>query len=274
MEFLKTYSGKGVRLGDALHMAANLAFVGVLALLIFAWQLYLLALVLAILSKWRILAVRPRYWGVNLRSNILDLIFIISVTALTIHPLAGVFAQAWWLLLLAVWLLVLKPRTTRPMMLVQAGVAQFIGMTALLSYAAFIPLNQLYTLAVVIGAWVIGYAAARHAITSYDTEPKTEFFALLWGFIVAQLTWLFSHWLQIYTIAPGLEIPQIALLLLLLSFCAQRAYWLQRHVVENDDARFRKASTKRALKSTYAAGAFAMTFIAVILLTTNWTITI
>lgn len=276
MELLKSPYARGLRLGDVLYFGANLAFVGVLVLIIFVWQLPLLAFVLAILSKWRIFAVRPRYWGINLRSNLPDLIFITSTVGLAIHPLAESTAQLAWLALLGVWLIVIKPRSSGTMMLLQAGGSQFVAITALLSYAAFIPINQLYILVVVLGAWLAGYAAARHAITSYETEPKTEFFALLWGFIVAQLVWLFSHWLQVYAPRglPGLEVPQIALILLLLAFCAQRAYALQRQIRDNEDPRVRKAATKRALNSTYVAAGFSASFIIIILLTTNWTITI
>lgn len=274
MELLKSPSGRELRLGDALYVVASIGFVGVLALIIFVWQLPVLAIVLAVLSKWRILAVRPRYWSANLRSNLPDLVFIVGATALVIHPLAGVVAQVAWMLLLTVWLLVIKPRTSRVMMLVQAGATQFVGLAALLSYSAFITMNQVYMLAIVVGAWMIGYASARHAISSYESEPKTEFLALLWGLVVAQLVWLFSHWLQVYSLAPGLDIPQVALILLLLSFCAQRVYALQRQIRNNDDARMRKAATRHALRNTYGAAVFSASFVIIILLTTNWTITI
>lgn len=274
MEFLKISYKRGVHLADALYIAANIVFVTLLVLVIFVWQLPVLALVLAALSKWRILAVRPRYWGINLRSNLVDLLFIVSVTSLAVNPLAEVAAQIAWLTVLAVWLLVVKRLSSQTMMLVQAAATQVVGVTALLQYTAFITINQLFMLAVVAGAWLIAYATARHALSTYDSEPKTEFFALLWGFIAAQLTWLFAHWLQVYGLAPGFVIPQVALVLLLLSFCAQRAYGLQRQIRVAEDARMRKAATKRELRSTYMAAGFSVSLIIVILLTTNWTITI
>lgn len=276
MELLKSPSGRGLRLGDAMHLTANIGFIGVMALLVFAWQLQVLALVLAVLSKWRILAVRPRYWGINLRANLLDLVFIVSVTLLIINPLAALYAQISWVVLLAVWLLIIKPMTSRNMMIAQAGIAQFVGFVALTAYAGFVSMNQVYLLIIVLGAWVIGYATARHVMSSYESEPKIEFFALAWGLIVAQLAWLFSHWLQIYAnpSVPGFEIPQLALLVLLLSFSAQRVYVLQRQLRIADDPHVRRAASRKILKSTYVASAFSISFIVVILLTTNWSITI
>jgi len=275
MELLKVPSSGGLKISDALHVGANALFVAALGLLIFVWQLTIVAFLLAIFSKWRILAVRPRYWGVNIRSNLPDLIFIVSTVGLAISPLAtNVASQAAWLTLLAVWLLVIKPRSNQDMMLIQSLMVQFVGITALFAYASFIASNQLFAFVTVTGGWIIGYAAARHAISSYESEARLEFFALLWGFIVAQLVWLFGHWLQVYTLAPGFEIPQLALLILLLSFCAQRAYNLQRQVIVADDRAMRKVATKQALKSAYTAAGFALTLIVIILLTTSWTITI
>lgn len=274
MELLKSPSGRGLRLGDLMFVLANVSFVAVLALLIFLWQLGILALILAVLSKWRILAVRPRYWGINLRSNLLDLIFVVGATALMINPLATVYAQIAWMVLLAVWLLFIKPLSSRRMMSLQAAAAQFVGLVALMTYAAFIPINQIYIIAVVAGAWVIGYATARHVVTSFESESKVEFLAVLWGLLSAQLAWLFSHWLQVYSITPGFEIPQLALIILLISFSAQRAYVLQRYVQETDDPHMRRAASRQALKSTYAASAFSASFVILILLTTNWSISI
>lgn len=274
MELLKFSSGKGVRFGDALHVLANVGFVGLIALVVFIGQLPLLALVLVLVSKWRIFAVRPRFWSINLRANLLDIIFIVSVVSLAIHPAVTPLAQAFWLLVLAVWQVVLKQLSGQSLMVLQAALGQFVGLMALLAYAAYISVGQLYMVAIVIGAWGIGYAAARHIMASYDHEPKTEFFGLLWGFVVAQLTWLLSHWLQVYVIIPGVSIPQIALIVILLGFAAWRVYAMQRYATEHDDLRFRKKGSQRELRSMYVAILFTVSLLLVILLTNSWTIAI
>ncbi|HEX6462111.1 MAG TPA: hypothetical protein VFZ58_02430 [Candidatus Saccharimonadales bacterium] len=268
MELLKT-PNKGARLGDILHIGANVLFVCAIALCVFVLQLPLVALVLAFLSKWRILAVRPRYWSVNLRTNLLDLLFVISVTLLIINPFASFYASLFWTFMLALWLLVIKPRSTRMMMGLQAGVMQFVALTALSLYVDMgIKISQLYVLVLILGAWIIGYAVARHIATSFDDESKIEFFGFVWGSIVAQLVWLFSHWMFVYRITPGLEIPQIALIMLLLAFVAQRVYGAQRLLVH--DERARKATTKQQLRSLYVAAGLAGALLIVVLGTTSW----
>ncbi len=275
MELLKFTSGKGLRFGDALHILANVVFVALLALIVFVGQLQLLALLLVLFSKWRIFAVRPRFWNINLRSNLLDLVFVVSVISLAIHPMAGAIAQATWLFIFAAWQIVVKQLTSRTAMLVQAALGQLFGLMALLSYAAyFVPGSQLYLVTVVLGAWVIGYAAARHIMASYDNEPKTEFFALLWGFIVAEVVWLLGHWLHVYTIMAGIEIPQVTLIVMLIGFCSQQIYSLQRYILEHDDQYIRKKSTQNELRKAYIAGAFSLSLVVVVLVTTSWTITI
>lgn len=272
MELLKT-PNKGARLGDILHIGANVLFVCAIALCVFVLQLPIVALVLALLSKWRIFAVRPRYWSVNLRANLLDLLFVVAVTALIINPFAGFYASAFWTLMLAVWLLVLKPRSSRMMMGLQAGVMQFVALTALCVYVDMgIKMSQVYVLVLVLGAWLIGYAVARHIATSYDDESKIEFFGFAWGFIVAQFVWLFSHWMHVYRITSGLEIPQIALVMLLLAFVAQRVYAAQRLLLH--DSKARKASAKQQLRSLYIAAGLASALLVIVLGTTSWTVAI
>lgn len=275
MELLrKAYPSQGIHLADVLYVAANAVFVTVLILLLFVWQLPALAFILAIFSKWRILAVRPRYWGINLRSNLVDIIFIASAVALAAYPEASTASQITWLSLLAVWLFVVKRLSSHPAVLVQAASALLLGLTALFSYLSFIELNQIFFLGAAAGAWLVGYAAARHALAMYKSEPKTEFFALLWGLISAEVAWVFSHWLQTYELAPGFVIPQVALILLLLSFSAQRVYHLQRQINDRKDKSMKKKATKRALSNTYGAVGLSTILILVILLSTDWTISI
>src|SRR5579864_9010093 len=70
-----------------------------------------LALAIILLSKWRMFAVRPRYWPANIRANAVDIIVGVSFLVLMVH--SG--TQLWQLilaLLYAVWLLVIKPGTS------------------------------------------------------------------------------------------------------------------------------------------------------------------
>ncbi len=59
----KRFLGKkpGFDVGDILHIGVNALFVATVYLTVFHWKLTLLAFVLVVISKWRILAVKPRF---------------------------------------------------------------------------------------------------------------------------------------------------------------------------------------------------------------------
>jgi hypothetical protein len=49
--------------------------------------------------------------------------------------------------------------------------------------------------------------------------------SLLWGFVVAEIGWVSYHWTIAYTLPlSGLKLPQTTLLLLGISFLAERTY--------------------------------------------------
>lgn len=76
----KRFWGKkpGFDMGDVLHIGVNLGFVGVLFAMVVYWNLALLAVILVILSKWRVLAVQPRFWLPNIKANLVDIIVGVS----------------------------------------------------------------------------------------------------------------------------------------------------------------------------------------------------
>lgn len=287
MELLKTSQRRTNDFGDLLHAGAQVAFVILIGVLVLVFQLPAVAFLLAVLSKWRILAVRPRYWRANLVTNLVDLLFLIGVTALIIKPYvipvasesggvdySALVASLLWLAVLAVWQVWLKPRTSQSMVILQAGTAQFVALVALATYVGTTPglstMNQVVLVLLTIGAWAIGYAAARHAISSFEAEPKLHFLALLWGLVLASLAWLYGHWLHVYLLSPDLQIPQLALVALLLGFCALRVYAFQRHY--NDDKAIARVKTKQSLRNLYVAAAFSALFLVVVTISTRWSV--
>ena len=285
MELLKTQRRPN-NFGDVLHIVAQVAFVSLIGALVLVFQLPAVAFLLAVLSKWRIFAVRPRYWRANLTTNMVDLLFLVGVTALIIKPLviptigtgdaAGSLHVAIivWLLVLAVWQIWLKPRTSQPMVLLQAGIAQFVALVALCTYLGTTPvlsaMNQVVLLLLVAGAWIIGHASARHVVSSYDGEPKIRFFAQLWGLCLAGAAWVYGHWMHVYVISPDLQIPQLALVALLISFCAVRAYDFQRNVsIDKAQARVR---TRQSLRNLYIAALFTGVLLTLVVASTRWSV--
>lgn len=227
MEFLK-FVRKRSFLSELIYTALNIALaVGVLLIVLYTEAVWL-AVVLVLLSKWRVFAVRPRYWWANLRSNLVDFIVSIGfVLHMYIINATSIEESSKVALLIAVtfayigWLLFIKPRSKRSFIAVQAGVAVFLGMSAL-----FV-LSYNWPVSIVVGfAWLIGYAAARHLLSSYDEETHGLFLGLVWGLIVAEIAWVSYHWAIAYPlpIFPSLMLPQAALTVTLVSFLAYKVY--------------------------------------------------
>ena len=57
-----------------LHVVLNAALAVISIYITWITGSPLIGILLVILSKWRMLAVRPRYWELNIKSNLVDLI--------------------------------------------------------------------------------------------------------------------------------------------------------------------------------------------------------
>ncbi|HTJ73147.1 MAG TPA: hypothetical protein VL481_00970 [Verrucomicrobiae bacterium] len=219
MELLKLPNKRSL-FSEIIYIALNVMLAVAVLGVVWAVESPYAAFLLVLLSKWRVLAVRPRYWFVNLQSNLVDLIVGLSVVVLLYAANGALTAQILMTLLYIGWLLFIKPRSKRSFIAVQAGVATFLGITALMlvSYSWIASL-------VVLLMWVIGYSAARHVLGSYE-EAHISFYSLVWGLFFAELGWLMYHWTFAYSL-PGtgdIKLPQGALIALAVSFIAERAY--------------------------------------------------
>lgn len=150
-----------------------------------------LALAMIVLSKWRMFAVRPRFWAANLRANAVDLMVGLSVVVFMNHTGSLLF-QAGWALLYAVWLFAIKPGTTIPMITAQAFLGQLAALMALyLTWAD----GSVAGLTFLTGLFC--FLAARHFLDTFE-EPYAKMLAFVWGYFGAALAWLLSHWLLFY----------------------------------------------------------------------------
>lgn len=231
MDFLKIAKRRSF-VSDVIYNGLNIALaVAVLVVVIVSGSPWA-AFILILLSKWRVLAVRPRYWLANIQANLVD--FIVSVGVVVVLSVeTNLVIQIITTLLYIAWLLFLKPRSKRSLMIVQAGVAILVGVTALYMVNYAWPASL-----VVLLMWLIGYASARHVLSAYD-EAHISFLSLLWGLVVAELGWAAYHWTFAYSL-PGLsnlELPQITLIILALSFVAERFYtsYSRHQVVRMND---------------------------------------
>lgn len=227
MEFLKLVRRRSF-LSEVVYTVLNIAFAVALVVVIHFTDSIPLALGLVLISKWRVLAVRARYWFANIRSNLIDIIVSVSVVLhlytidtsnltdvrkLTLLGIATV--------LYIVWLLFIKPRSKRSFVAAQAGIAILIGTAALYTISFSWPAS-----AVVIGMWLIGYSAANHVLNTYDDETHVLFLSLSWSVIFAEIGWVAYHWTIAYSlpVVTSLLVPQVAIITTLIGFVAYKAY--------------------------------------------------
>lgn len=223
MELIKSVTRRS-RLSEVVYVGLNLAYAGLLWLLVATFEPPYLAYVIVAISKWRIFAVRPRFWFANLQANTVDALVSVSIVTLLWLNNGDFGMQLLLTLLFAIWLVVLKPRSKQYWMVIQAQVALFVSLVALFSISYALP-----AVAVVVVCWLIGYSAARHVLTSYNNEPDRTTLALIWGLVVAELGWLGYHWTVAYGLNDNFKIPQIAVVISLIGFLTMKVYDMQHH---------------------------------------------
>lgn len=201
---------------------ANLAHIGLNTLLPVLLYILIridftpLAVALIILSKWRMLAVRARYWPANVRANAVDIMVGISVVIFMSSTNVGMW-QVVWAISYGLWLVFLKPGSSTLKVSIQAMVAQLVALMAMFMVSGDEPLYAL-----VAGGWLISYLCARHFFTSFD-EPYTQFYSHAWGYFAAALVWVLGHWLLFYNV-----LAQPTLLLVVIGYGLATMYYLDQ----------------------------------------------
>jgi len=176
-----------------------------------------LALAIILLSKWRMFAVRPRFWLANVRANSVDIIVGISFLIFMMQS-SSQLMQLVWVLGYIIWLVALKPATDSLLISMQALIGMLAGLMAL-----FIgwPTAPLYGLVFVSG--LICYLAAHHFFDSFD-EPYAKLLSYAWGYFGAALVWVLGHWLLFYGV-----VAQPVLIIGALGFGLATLYYLDHH---------------------------------------------
>lgn len=176
-----------------------------------------LAISIVVLSKWRMFAVKPRFWAANIRANAIDLMVGISVVLFMVNT-SSLLLQFFWAVLYTVWLLVIKPGSSTFKVTAQAFIGQLAALMALyLTWTG----GPIFGLAFLTG--IFCFFAARHFFDVFD-EPYARMLAYLWAYFGAALAWLLSHWLLFYGV-----IAQITLLLSALGYGLAIIYYLDHH---------------------------------------------
>jgi len=256
MELLKT-GIRRTKVGELAYIGINAALPIVLLLLVTSFSTAWPALALVMLSKWRVFALRPRFWWVNIKANLVDFLVGISYVGLLYLSLGNTPVMLILAVLFGIWLLYVKPRSDHSSVMLQAAIAQFLALTVLLSFSTAPGVNEFF---IILGCFAIGYVAARHVVSNYE-EEQSEFVSYVWGLALSQLAWLLYRWTNTYDLRLPFKIPQIALLVLVISMAAGKLYAASKA----------RRLTMSLVRST---AIFSAVLIAFILIFARWDVTI
>lgn len=176
-----------------------------------------LAYLLIVLSKWRMFAVKPRFWAANIRANAIDLMVGLSTVVFIIHA-SSIWVQLLWTVIYAVWLVAIKPGKNLAMVTLQSFIGQLTALSAL--YLVWSD-GPIWGLTFLTGLFC--FLAARHFLDVFE-EPYAKMLAYIWGYFGAALAWLLSHWLLYYR-----GVAQITLLLSTLGYGMAVLYYLDHN---------------------------------------------
>ncbi|OVE79117.1 hypothetical protein BVY00_01250 [bacterium G20] len=199
---------------------SHIVHVGLLALLpILAYVLVRInfvsiAIALVLISKWRIVAVRPRYWLANIVANGVDILVGVSLVMFMSNT-SVTWWQLFWMVSYIGWLTWLKPRSDVLSVSAQAMIGQLLGLAVL-----YLKFGDSSLPALVAGTWAVTYLAARHFLTSFE-EPHTALLAHVWAFFSASLAFILGHWLLFYG-----TVAQIIVFLTVIGYCLAALYYL------------------------------------------------
>ena len=217
MELLKSARRRSLW-SETLYIGLNILLAAMTLGIVLAVAVPWPALGLVMLSKWRIFAVRSRYWMANIRANMIDIIVGFSVVVYLYAATGSLVTQIVLTIMYAIWLLFIKPRSKRRYVALQALIGLTFGIGAIIELSPNAP-----SALVVLGTWMVGYSAARH-VMSAQKEAHINFFSLVWGFVVAEIAWLSYHWTIGYKVMGVLQLAQATIIIVLLSFLAERTY--------------------------------------------------
>lgn len=182
---------------------------------------WLIGILLVFLSKWRMFAVRRRYWWSSLKANFVDLVAGVSFVLL-----AYLTGSTWTLAhtLLAAgytaWLIWIKPKSTAVFTEAQALIALFLGSAVIALIFAALDTSW----PAVLLTFFLASGCARHVMNQRD-DSNFSLSTLGLGLIAGEAMWLAHSWFILYTFGDtGLRIPQVSVILTLGGFLLGRLY--------------------------------------------------
>lgn len=213
-------------LSSAIHVILNITLAVVSTALTIISGNWIFAVLLVLLSKWRVVAVRSRYWWLNIKANLVDIIVGISL-ALLVY-MAGTTSLNFWHVVLtfiyAIWLVFIKPQSSTRATEIQALFAIFFG-----SFATSLIATATNPIVGVLICFIIGYGSTRHVL-SQGEDHDFLMATFVFGIIMSELFWIFYHWTIAYEIGGDssfmtqFAIPQYPIVATLTFFVLARGY--------------------------------------------------
>jgi hypothetical protein len=195
------------------HLALNIAL-PVVAYVLVRTDFVAIAILLILISKWRMFAVQARYWIANLIANGVDIMVGVALVLFMASTASG-WLQLFWAALYGIWLVWLKPRSDVLSVSAQAMVGQLLGLSIL-----YLKFGDSSLFALVAGTWLVAYIAARHFLTSFE-EVHTALLSQVWAYFAASLAFILGHWLLFYG-----SIAQIIVILTNVGYGLAALYYL------------------------------------------------
>jgi len=218
-EFVGIRKGRNV-LSVVMHALLNLLLAVGTTVLTLVSGSWVLGALLVVLSKWRVVAVQPRYWWLNIKASLVD--FIVGISLVLMVYYAGMelnVAHVVLTVIYAIWLVLIKPRSSELMTEVQALMAVFFGMEAAVLVAA-----SLDPLVLAACAFVIGYGASRHVLVQSE-DHDFSLVSFVFGLVLAEVSFVLYHWLIVYSFGDtGMVVSQMAIVGLLLTLVLGKGY--------------------------------------------------
>ncbi len=200
---------------------------------------WIIGMILVFISKWRIFAVRPRFWFLNIKSNLVDLIVGASFVLLA-YIYGGELLPIHFILaaLYVLWLLLFKPLTSETGTIIQSLFAIFFGTTTTILLT-----SSLDPIVLVLIEFVIGYSATRHLLAQ-KAEGSFTMTTLVSGLLFSEIALLSNAWSILYPVklvsSTGVQIPQLSLILTIAAFSFFKIYYsIEKHdgkIVKSDIA--------------------------------------
>lgn len=226
MELLKVVKRRTF-LSEATYVIINIVFAIALLIVIRMTGSIALGILLVFLSKWRVFAVRMRYWFANIQADLVSLIvslgYVVSIYNVNSQcsvDSKALFTEIILTLLFIAWLLFLKNQSKRGYVAAQGLVSLLVG-----SYAIFSLVYAIDSLFIVFLMWILGYAVSRHLLSTYEEDHMMQL-SISWGLVTAEISWIAYHWMIAYRLPfiEGILLPQMSVVLVALSLLAYKTY--------------------------------------------------